>query len=104
MPWANFNQQFRGNYLLAWIEMANNIWDVKATAPQGTWVREFIYVPKSGNLTMNRSSGGSTINRDYGYTMPGYRYVWFYVDKKGNYVSVFNLGGLQSNEITISVY
>lgn len=103
MPWASFNQQFRGDYLLAWIEMADNVWDVSATAPQGTWVREFIYVPESGNLTLNRT-GSSTINRDYGYTMPGYRYVWFYVDKKGNYVSVFTLGGLQSNEVTLSAY
>jgi|GEM_PF-814544 len=104
MPWATFSQSFSGNNLLAWVEMNNNIWGVDGRAPRGTWIREFVYVPASGNLVLYRTAPTGTTSKDFGPTTPGYKYVWFYSDLPGTYAGTFNIGGLQSNNITISVY
>jgi|GEM_PF-5865488 hypothetical protein len=35
-------------------------------APQGTWAREFLYVPSFSNLTVNKNMAVSVVRRDYG--------------------------------------
>ncbi len=104
MPWADFSQSFPGNSLMAWVDIVNNVWGPQARMPRGTWVREFIYVPASGNLTMSRTINGNAFREDYGYTTPGYKYVWFYADGQGTHSNVFAMGGAQSNDVAITVY
>jgi hypothetical protein len=103
MPWSAFNQSFSGKDLLAWIEMNDSAWGTTARAPKGTWVRQIVYVPVSGDLVLNRNAPKGASNRDYGQTTPGYKYVWFYADLQGTYTGAFNIGGLQSNSIAMSL-
>ena len=35
MTWADFNQKFTGNALLAWVEVANNTWGLNVMLPIG---------------------------------------------------------------------
>jgi hypothetical protein len=101
LPWTGFSQQFRGDALLTWIEMADNSWDLIAMAPQGTWVRELVYVPRVGDLTVSKTYVGNTLNTYYSSTMPGYKYIWLYVDRKGTYAAVFSVGGAAGNTVTL---
>jgi len=104
-PWATFQRGFIGNYLLAWVEIIDGSWGVEARAPLGTWVREFIYVPVSGDLVLNEiGPDGRTSKENYGPATPGYRYVWFYADTPGTHSSVFSIGDVKSNEIDITAY
>ena len=104
MPWAQFAQSFSGQELLTWVEMNYNMWGTAARAPRGTWIRQFVYVPASGDLVLYRAAPDGMTNKDFGHTIPGYKYVWFYAQVPGTYASSFNLGGMQSNNVTISVY
>ena len=103
LPWTSFSPQFRGDALLTWIEMADNSWDVIAMAPQGTWVRELVYVPRAGDLTVSKIYTGNTLNTYYSSAMPGYKYIWRYVDKKGAYTTVFSVGEAAGNTVALYV-
>jgi len=104
MPWSDFNQSFSGQELMAWIEMNYNMWGTAARAPKGTWVRQFVYVPASGDMVLYRTAPGGTTDEDLGQTTPGFKYLWFYAEAPGTYASTFDMGGVQSNNVTISVY
>lgn len=82
--------------------MAHNAWGVEAATPLGTWVREFVYVPFSGNLTLYRTNAYGKTSRDYGYMTPGFKYVWFYADLSSMHTIAFSIDGMMSNEIKIS--
>jgi hypothetical protein len=103
LPWTSFSPQFRGDALLTWIEMADNGWDITALAPQGTWVRELVYVPRVGDLAVSKIYTGNTLNTYYSSAMPGYKYIWLYVDRKGAYTTVFSVGGAAGNTVALYV-
>ncbi|VVB68851.1 Uncharacterised protein [uncultured archaeon] len=103
-PWAVFDQAFSGDKPLAWIDTDNG-WDVAATMPQGTWVREFIYIPSNRELKSSViAPTGLISNRIFDSVIPGYKYIWFYAEMPGTYISAFQTGGLQSNSVAIYVF
>jgi hypothetical protein len=103
--WASFYRAFAGNYLLSWIKTRDNSWNVVARTPVGSWVPEVVYVPVNGDLTVTSiSPSGLTDSKNYHGVTPGYRYLWFYAGAPGTYASVFNIGGVKSNQITLYAY
>jgi len=100
MPWTSFSQQFIGDALLTWIEMADNSWGVIATTPQGTWIRELVYVPRAGDLNVSKTYASNALNTCYSSAVPGYKYIWLYADRKGTYTTVFSMGGRAGNSVT----
>ena len=104
IPWAAFNQSLASNSLLAWTELYDRSWGTSASAPIGTWVREFIYVPTNGSIVLSMNTGGINTRRDFGPTTPGFKYIWFYADRPGAHVSTFSIKGVQSNPVTIFAY
>jgi len=105
LSWASFQKKFAGDYLLAWIEIQDGSWGVDARAPLGTWVREFVYVPVSGNLTLREvTPDGKTHTKDLGMATPGYRYIWHQADAVGKHSSVISIGDVLSNEIDLTAF
>ena len=104
VPWAQFGQTFFGDQPMAWVETDSG-WDVAAKMPKGTWVREFIYIPSSGDLESSViAPTGQISNKNYDSATPGYKYLWFYAEMPGTYVNTFQTGGSESNSVAIHVF
>jgi hypothetical protein len=102
-PWTVFQQSFSGKEIYAWIETEVG-WDVIARTPKGTWVREFIFVPSSGNLILNKiAPDGKISSEKFEQVISGYKYMWLYAENPGAYVSSFENSGQKSNNVTLYV-
>ncbi len=62
------------------------------------------YVPVSESLTVDKTTASGVANKDYGFTIPGYKHIWFNENEQGTISSIFAIGGLKSNQLAISTY
>jgi hypothetical protein len=103
-PWSIFQQSFSGDEIYAWIETESG-WDVIARTPKGTWVREFVFVPVTGNLISNEiTPDGNTRSQKFEQVVAGYKYMWIYAENPGSYIGTFKNDAQKSNNVTLEVY
>ncbi|MCJ7443788.1 MAG: hypothetical protein MUO26_04540 [Methanotrichaceae archaeon] len=104
VPWNSFYTMFPGNQPMLWVNTMMG-WGAYAKCPLGGWLQDLMYVPYTGTLKVYELyPDGSTRWYNYGFTAPGYRYIWFYADTPGRHITIFTVSDKPSNYITIDVY
>lgn len=102
-PWTAFQKSFAEKEIYAWVETEAG-WDVIASTPRGTWVRQFVFVPANENVILNEiAPDGKVSTAKFDPVGPGYKYVWFYAKDAGTYVGSFESAGQKSNNVTLQV-
>jgi hypothetical protein len=80
-------------------------WSWDATCPVGGWIQNLMYVPYTGTMKLYEFyPDGSIKLYSYGFTTPGYKYIWFYADTPGRHLTLFTIFDKPSNYITIDVF
>jgi len=103
LPWNIFNQTYPANTPGLWVA-SNAGWSWYARCPAGGWVQNLMYVPFTGTMKLYEFyPDGSVKLYSYGFTSPGYKYIWFYADTVGRHVALFTVYDKPSNYITIDV-
>jgi len=103
MPWTSFSQAFPSNLPALWVTSSAG-WSWYATCPTGGWIQNLMYVPYTGTMKLYEFYPDGTIKLySYGFTSPGYKYIWFYADTPGRHVTLFTIYDKPSNYITIDV-
>lgn len=102
-PWTAFQKSFAEKEIYAWVETEEG-WDVIASTPKGTWVRQFVFVPANENVILKEiAPDGKVSTAKFDPVGPGYKYVWFYAKDAGTYVGSFESAGQKSNNVTLQV-
>lgn len=103
VPWNNFIGSYPGNYPLFWAASQTG-WSWYTTLPLGTWVQELMFIPMAGNIKVYEIyPTGMTQATDFGFAAAGYKYLWFNGDTAGRHITIFTVGGVPSNAVTIDV-
>ena len=103
MPWTSFYQAFPANSPALWVASSAG-WSWYATCPTGGWIQNLMYVPYTGTMKLYEFyPDGSIKLYSYGFTTPGYKYIWFYADTPGRHMTLFTIFDKPSNYITIDV-
>ena len=103
MPWQTFYQLFPRNSPAFWVASSAG-WSWYATCPVGGWIQNLMYVPYTGTMKLYEFYPDGTIKLySYGFSSPGYKYIWFYADTPGRHVTLFTIFDKPSNYITIDV-
>jgi hypothetical protein len=104
MPWPSFYQVFSANSPALWVASSAG-WSWYATCPVGGWIQNLMYVPYTGTMKLYEFyPDGSIKLYSYGFTTPGYKYIWFYADTPGRHLTLFTIFDKPSNYITIDVF
>jgi hypothetical protein len=104
MPWPSFSQVFPANLPALWVASSAG-WSWYASCPVGGWVQNLMYVPYTGTMKLYEFyPDGSIKLYSYGFTTPGYKYIWFYADTPGRHLTLFTVYDKPSNYITIDVF
>jgi hypothetical protein len=104
MPWQTFNTMFPADQPELWVNTASG-WSWYATCPIGGWLQDLIYIPYTGDLKLYELyPDGSTEFYSYGWTGPGYKYIWFYADTPGRHITIVTITDRPSNYITVDVF
>lgn len=103
IAWSSFSGAFRGDSPLFWV-LASGGWSWQAACPLGSWVRELIYVPKTGTLKVYEIyPSGITQASDLGWASAGYHSIWFNADVPGRHITIFTVSDNPSNAVVIDV-
>lgn len=103
IPWASFYPSFRGTTPMLWV-LTRGGWNIYATCPIGGWARYLMYIPYSGSLKMYEIYPDTSVRfYNYGWSSPGYKYLWFFADTPGRHISFITLTDRPSNCVTIDV-
>ena len=103
VPWTSFYPTFRGTTPMLWV-LTRGGWNIYATCPMGGWARYLMYIPYAGSLKMYEVYPDSSVRfYNYGWSSPGYKYLWFIADMPGRHISFITLTDRPSNCVTIDV-
>lgn len=104
MPWTAFSQSFSANSPALWVASSQG-WSWDARCPVGGWIQNLMYVPYTGTMKLYEFyPDGSIKLYSYGFSTPGYKYIWFYADTPGRHITLFTIFDKPSNYITIDVF
>jgi hypothetical protein len=53
---------------------------------------------------VDKTTASGVANKDYSFTIPGYKRIWFNENEQGTISSIFAIIGLKSNQLAISTY
>jgi hypothetical protein len=91
VPWTSFTNA-RGLGAAYWVETATG-WAWYATVPPGGWVRELMYLPAPGTVkVLEIYPTGLVQLYNFGYSSPGYKFMWFNGDTLGRHILLFTVG------------
>ena len=103
VPWTTFTVTFPRTSPAFWVSTFSG-WSWYAVCPFHGWVRELMYVPKTGTLKVYEIyPSGQTRFYNYGWASPGYKYIWFYGDSPGRHIAIFTVSDTPSNAVTVDV-
>lgn len=103
VPWSSFTGGYPGSYPLFWAASQSG-WSWYASLPLGAWVQELMFIPVAGSVKVYEIyPTGMTQLTDFGFASPGYKYIWFNGDTAGKHITIFTVGDLPSNAVTIDV-
>lgn len=103
LPWTSFTGTFPGGYPLFWASTQGG-WSWYTALPTGAWVQELMYIPVTGILkVIEIYPDGTTQVYNFGPASQGYRYIWFNADVPGRHITLFTVGEMASNAVTIDV-
>ena len=104
VPWTTFNTMFPANQPMLWVATTSG-WAWYATCPIGGWLQDLMYIPYTGALKVYELyPDGSVRFYNYGWSSPGYKYIWFYADTPGRHITLLTVTDKPSNYITVDVY
>jgi hypothetical protein len=104
MPWTTFNTMFPSNQPMLWVATTTG-WGWYAASPIGGWLQNQMFIPYTGTLKIYELyPDGSVKPYNYGWSSPGWKYIWFYADTPGRHITLFTITDRPSNYITVDVY
>jgi hypothetical protein len=101
--WASFSAIFPGTSPAFWVATTRG-WSWYATCPLGGWVKELMYIHKTGTVKLYEIYPmGITRMYSLGWGYKGYDYVWFNGDTPGRHITIFTVNDEPSNAVFIDV-
>ena len=103
LPWSTFSVTFPKVSPTFWVSTYSG-WSWYAVCPTYGWVRELMYIPRTGTLKVYEIyPTGQTKMYNYGWATNGYKYIWFYGDTPGRHIAIFTVSDNPSNAVTVDV-
>ena len=103
VPWSSFAVTFPKTNPTFWVSTYSG-WSLYAVCPMHGWVRELMYIPRTGTLKVYEIyPSGQTKMYNYGWATTGYKYIWFYGDTPGRHIAIFTVSDNPSNAVTVDV-
>jgi hypothetical protein len=102
-PWMTFISIFPKNMPMLWVNTQVG-WQWYATCPLGGWAQMIMFVPQTGSLGLYEVYPDRTVKYyDYGYSTPGYHYIWFNGDTPGRHALFITVDRIPSNSVAFDV-
>jgi hypothetical protein len=103
LDWRTFVSSFPEDRPMFWVNTKGG-WQWYSTCPLGGWLKEIMFIPKSGKLRMYETYPNQTVYYyDYGYATPGYHYIWFNGDTPGKHTQFITVDHIPSNVLFFDV-
>ena len=104
LPWTTFVSSFPKDAPMLWVNTYAG-WQWYSTCPLGGWLQEIMFIPKTGTLKLYETYPDRTVRYyNYGYSTPGYHYIWFNGDTPGRHSQFITVDDMPSNAVDLDAF
>lgn len=104
LSWNTFVSSFPKDTPMYWVNTQGG-WQWSSTCTIGGWAQQIMFIPDNGKLRVYETYPDKSVRYyDYGYTTPGYHYIWFNGDTPGKHSQFITVDDMPSNAVEIDVF